>query len=315
MKKTAKTLLLSLLLTATAVPAFAFSDTTSDTNAIKIDSLQHSGILSGQPGGKFNPQSPMTFSAGVSAIVKGFNLSLAAFTFDKAPQASEQFPNLKDNVWYSDAFVIAAANGLDIPKDVQPNEPMSRELFVHLLSQAINLNGNFPTILRFNHVADEASLTPAYISSVQHLLNIGVSLLDKNDSFQPKQAITRSTAAGWLYDTTEYVARMKDKESSSPVNTASPLTDYHLSSVKVNDKISEVTISATAPTPGYALKVTSIVFEGSKALITTEVNKPDPEAIVAQVLTEIKTTTYIPAGYTPVFANQDLNDSETSAVK
>lgn len=320
MKKSARTFLLTLmLLVVAAVPAWAFSDTAGDANSAKIEALQASGILSGEPGGTFNPQGSLTFSAGVSALVKGFDLSLAAFTFNQAPQASDSFPNLQDNAWYSDAFVIAAVNGLDIPKEVKPGDVISRELFAHLLSQAVALSGNFPVILKYTEIKDGEAIAPAYANSIQHLLNIGVPLLDKDGRFDPKTAVTRSAAAGWLYDATQYVQTMKEQENGNgngngdPSQGRDPLTGYSLSTAKISDKISEVTIKAVAPTPGYALKVASIVFEGNRAVIYTAVSAPDPEAILPQVLTDVTTTAYIPDGFTAVLANSGSNSAPGGA--
>ncbi|WP_223067208.1 S-layer homology domain-containing protein [Paenibacillus caui] len=302
MKSLRMLLLTFLLLLTAAVPAWAFSDTQSDENAAKIDSLKDAGIISGEPGGKFNPQGSLSYASGVSAIVKGLKLNLDGYKFIRPPKASDSFPNVKDDAWYSNAFVIASVNGLGIPKNVQPNQAMSREVFAHLLSQAINKTGIYPTILKFTEIKDGPSITPAYSSSIQHLLGIGISLLDKDGNFLPKKAISRSTSAGWLFDSIEYVNKMKESENV-PVPGKDPLSQYSVSTVKINDKISEVTITAQAPTPGYSLKISSIQFKGDQAVIYTTVTKPDPGKIVAQVITEVKVTTYISSAFAPVLGN------------
>ncbi|GGA19972.1 S-layer homology domain-containing protein [Paenibacillus physcomitrellae] len=313
MRKSVRTFLLTLLLLSTAaMPAWAFSDTQSDVNADKIEALQKNHVLSGQPDGTFNPQGVMTYAAGVSAIVNGFQLTVPE---GKIPApVSSLSSKLKAEAWYSNAFTIAAANGLTIPKEVDPNAPMTREVLVNLLSQAINTTGNYPTILLYTHINDEESLNPAYASSVQHLLNIGFKLLDKDNNFLPKQTVTRSTAAGRLYDSLQYVKKMQEQEDGGlapgmshplipavPVND--PLTDYSLSVSKINDQVNEVTITANAPTPGYSLSISSIVFKDGQALLYTTVGKPDPAMIVPQVITETSASAYIPADYKPVLAN------------
>ncbi|ANS75223.1 hypothetical protein AWM70_11930 [Paenibacillus yonginensis] len=309
MKKSVRTLLLTLVLLSTAaMPAWAFTDTQSDINAEKIEALQKDHVLSGQPDGKFNPQGVMTYAAGVSAIVNGFQLTVPEGVTPVS--ASELSSKLKADAWYSKAFAIAAANGLTVPKEVDPNAPMTREVLVNLLSEAINTTGNYPTILLYTHLNDEESLNPAYASSVQHLLNIGFKLLDKDNNFLPKQTVTRSTAAGWVYDSLQYVKKMQEQEDgglapgmSHPMIPADSLTDYSLSISKVSDKVNQITITAQAPTPGYSLSITSIEFKDGQAILHTTISKPNPDMIVPQVITEVSTSTYISSDYKPVLAN------------
>ncbi|WP_138493323.1 S-layer homology domain-containing protein [Paenibacillus pinistramenti] len=309
MKKSVRTLLTALLLSTAALPAWAFSDTATDINAAKIEALESAHILNGQPDGKFNPQGSMTYAAGVSAIVSGFDLKLPAEKSTAADSAGQT----NSGAWYSKAFAVAAANGLTLPSGISPNSAMTREAFVNLLSEAINSTGNYPTILLYTDIKDSEELTPAYANSVQHLLNIGIKLLDEKGSFLPQQTVTRSTAAGWLYDGIQYVKLMKGQESSGAAPGAQPpilsvpandpLSGYALTVSKVSDKVNEVTISAQAPTPGYSLTITSIVFKGSQALIYTQSERPDSGSIVPQVITEIQTSTYISSEYEPVLAN------------
>ncbi|MBP1996855.1 S-layer homology domain-containing protein [Paenibacillus eucommiae] len=299
MKKKWMLLAMSIMLIFTmAQSAWAFSDIQSSPHAEKIQALKKAGILSGEANGKFNPDGKLTYAAGVSMIVKGLDVSFARFLFNKAPLASDYFTNVKDGAWYSEAFIIAHVNGLDIPKDVKPDQLMTKEQFAHHLFRAMEANGDHAYTMQFIMVKDEADITPAYSDSVQKLLITHIAELDKEQKFAPKTEISRGEAASWLFDAMEFVANTPVGPDPQP--EPNPLTDMKLESKAINDKVNEITISAQAPHPGYGFIVTGITFNGSEAIIHTETVLPDPDKMYPQVLTEIKLVTYVGSAYKPV---------------
>ncbi|MDF2668642.1 MAG: S-layer domain protein [Paenibacillus sp.] len=291
-----------MLLFTLSQSVWAFSDISSEPNAKQITALKEAGVVSGEADGIFNPRGKLTYAAGISMLVKGLNLSLAKFLFIKAPEASDYYTKIPNDAWYSDAFVIAQVNGLELPKDIDPNQIMTREQFAYHMFQAVEANGEHAYIMMYIMIHDEADVTPAYMGNIQKLLLTKIGTLDKDNNFHPKQEITRGEAAGWLQGAIEFVKQAPPAELPNP--TPYPLTDLKLSSKAVNDQVNEITLSAQAPHPGYGIRITSIEFDGERAIVHTASVMPDPDRMYPQVITEVKVVTYISSVYTPVLAAQ-----------
>lgn len=298
-----------LCLTLLSQSVWAFSDTQTDVNADKIASLKEAGILLGGPDGTFNPNEDLTHAAGVSMIVKGLDVSLARFYSTVAPLSdyisapNDYFTNMSNSAWFAEAFITAHLNGIDIPSDVNPEQAMTREQFAHLLSQAIDLNGPYPVKLMYAIVKDEADISPDYSASIQKLILTDIVSLDEENKFHPKAKITRSEAAGWLYDAIEFVKTTPAISLELDITPPNPFYQMELGIVPVNDDVNEVTVSAQAPHPGYGLRIASIVFDDDQAIIYTEAQLPDPDMMYPQVIVEVKAVTYISSEYKPVLAD------------
>ncbi|RUT35505.1 S-layer homology domain-containing protein [Paenibacillus zeisoli] len=302
-KKYSMLLLTTVLLLSAALPVSALQDTAPDLTANKINVIQI-------PGSSLDPQQKLDYASGINSIVKGLDLNLDTYRFIKKPEASDYFTKISNSAWYSEAFVIAQIHGLDIPKDITADTIMTREQFAHLLSQAIQVNEDYSTINRYNTITDEDSITPAYTSSIQNLLNLGISLLDAKLNFNPKSPITRSVAAGWLNESVDATKNLKAQADGRP------LQEYALSTKTIDGQVTEVEVSAQAPHAGYGLRISSIRYDQAKkvAVIYTEVVQPRPTGMYAQVITKVRDTAYIPSGYQVKLAVADPNtNTETTA--
>lgn len=300
--------LVAMMLFTLGQTVWAFKDVKNDANEQKISELKKLGILSGDKNDKFNPQSKLTYAAGVSLIVKGLKLNIDNIRFIKEPKASDYFPNLQDNAWYSQAFIIASLNGLEIPKTVKASDIMTREQFAHHLFKAMLTKGDYAFIEIFMQLEDEADINKDYMDSIQKLLISKIITLDSSNKFYPKKAITRSEAAGWLHDAIKFV-----KETTPiPDLPEQPALDLKLSVTAVNSDINKVTVSAQVPHPGYGLRIASIGFEGNEAIIYVETVMPDPDKMYPQVITDVKVSTYVDAKLKPVLP-VSAQSSESSA--
>ncbi|MBP3964300.1 S-layer homology domain-containing protein [Paenibacillus lignilyticus] len=293
------TMMLLLFLSASQ-SVWAFSDIKNDPNEAKIAELQKMGILSGS--GKndvFQPKGKLTYAAGITMIVKGLGLNIDNIRFIKEPKVTDSFPKMKDDAWYANSFIIASLNGLEIPRDTDPSALMTREQFAHHLMKGILRQGDFAFIDLYVVMKDEADVEQTYMDSIQKLLILKIAQLDKEQKFSPKSAVTRSDAAGWLHGAIQFV---KNTPPVPPVEepVPFPLYDLQLSSKAVNSEITEVTVSAQAPNPGYGLRISSISFEGDQAIIHVEPIYPDKDKFYAQVITNVKAVTYIASGFKPV---------------
>lgn len=184
----------------------SFKDLGTVTGIEKIISLKNQGLINGVTNTQFLPQSKVTAGQAVQFVSGGLQLSLAAILFIKAPLASDDFANVKDSAWYADAFINAHHNGIDIPKDIDPSETITKELFINLLVQGVEKVGNLPMInIDPVDIADDSELTPSYQGSVQRSLKYNITSLDADGKFHPQSEITRAEAAVMLYNALEYL--------------------------------------------------------------------------------------------------------------
>lgn len=290
-----------LLIAAPAAPAAAFPDIASDPNGDKIMALQEAGILEGGSDGLFRPEDKLTYAAGITMIVRGLGLNLDEVPFIQKPRANDAFDFVLDGQWYSEAFITASVY-LDVPRSVKPGLSMTRERYAHHLYRGIAAAGKFALPEPELFIEDEAGIAPEYRESVNMLLLTGIAALNGDKKFEPKRAITRSEAAGMLYEAVRFLRKLEETDREQLSAAPGPLTEISLASERLNESVKAVTIRATAPHPGYGIRVSSIVFEDNTAFIHVEPVMPDPERFYPQVLTEVNTVAYIGAEYEPVLA-------------
>ncbi|MGG6310903.1 S-layer homology domain-containing protein [Paenibacillus macerans] len=280
--------------------ASAFSDVKGDKEQKAIERLEKLGIIKGDRWGRFQPAQKVTSASAVSLIVQTLDLNFDTIRFVKMPKASDYYTKVKDNAWYSQAFVIANYYGLDIPKDINPAAKVTKEQFSHWLFKALSTKGEFFWTMQYTEIKDGKQINANYMDSIQKLLNAGIVSLDKNKNFQPNQPVSRSEAAGMLDRTLKFI---KDTQTT-PDPVLGKLYDFGLSTDVISSDIRKVTISAMAPHPGYGLEVSSIAFKDGKAIIDYRVLPPDQDSFYPQVISEVKAVTYIPAGFEPVLGAQ-----------
>ncbi|MEK4328988.1 S-layer homology domain-containing protein [Paenibacillus sp. FSL R7-0297] len=189
----------------------SFKDIDSVTGKNKINSLKQQGLIKGISDTQFLPASTVTTAQGVQFITGGLQLSLAAISFNKAPVASAIFSKVKDNAWYAEAFINAHYNDVDIPADIDPSKPITKELFTSLLIQGVEKAGNLPMInIVPVDIADADALEPSYQGTIQRSLKYNINTLDANGKFNPKSQLTRAEAAIMLYNALDYLNSRSD---------------------------------------------------------------------------------------------------------
>ncbi|ETT63291.1 S-layer homology domain-containing protein [Paenibacillus sp. FSL R7-277] len=189
----------------------SFKDIGQVTGKDKINSLKEQGLIKGISDTQFLPASTVTTAQGIQFISGGLQLSLAAIDFNKAPQASALFSKVKDNAWYAEAFINAHYNGVNIPANIDPAKPITKELYTSMLVQAVEKAGNLPMInLVPVELTDADALDPSYQGSIQRALKYKITALDASGKFNPKSNITRAEAAVMLYNTLDYLKSVSD---------------------------------------------------------------------------------------------------------
>ncbi|MBC8080987.1 MAG: S-layer homology domain-containing protein, partial [Gorillibacterium sp.] len=220
--------LCSVLLLSGAISAYAFSDIGKDPAEKEIRALQQKGVVVGVGNNNYAPRAELTYAAGIQLIVKGLGLNINAHLTKKELKPSSFFSKVKDDVWYSRAFVIAQMNGLDLPKDIEPNKALTKEQFAHLLFQAVETTGDYAFTKQWIVIKDEENIDPAYMHSIQLLLIGGMAELQQDQNFNPKQTILRSEAAKLLFNAMAFVRERSEAEGPSGVKPPSTMTlTYH----------------------------------------------------------------------------------------
>ncbi|NRS46479.1 S-layer homology domain-containing protein [Brevibacillus sp. HB2.2] len=206
--------LLALFTVSFAQPSFAattpFTDLGQSGAKDKILSLQQQGVIKGVDDSKFAPNETITAAQGIQLMVNAFDLSLAAVTFVKAPQATDYFSKADNDAWYAESLIIAAVNGLELPNDLDPNAEWTREQFIHQLMKVMETKGNLPMIkLVPVEIRDDEELTVDYQGSIQRALARDIIKLDKENKLHPKKAVTREEAAEMIYNALAYLKSHK----------------------------------------------------------------------------------------------------------
>jgi hypothetical protein len=196
-----------LMLTATGnvfAAGTAFKDLENNSAKDKIIALQDRGIISGMSDGVFSPDSKITAAQSIQLFVSAFGLNIDSIRFFRAPKATDYFKKAKDNAWYSQALIIGAMNGLDFPKDIDPNQNMTKEEFTYRLMIATEKYGQLPMInMMYLEYADADQVKVEYSGAIQRALKYGIVKLDADSKFNPKAELTRAEAAGQLYNALE----------------------------------------------------------------------------------------------------------------
>lgn len=183
-------------------------------NMQKIEALQGQGIIKGVSDMEFGPEEKLTAVQGISLIVRTTQISLAAIDFNIAPTAEGLFSKVKNDAWYAQDFISAHYNGVDIPADIDPSAPLTKEQFVHYLIQAVEATGQYPLIKMYIHIADMDDIDVVYQGTIQRSLLYRFTALDEAGNFDPTHVLTRAEAASILYEANDFLAFHRNQAAS-----------------------------------------------------------------------------------------------------
>lgn len=303
----ASLILMMALVFSSAV--LAFQDLPEGSEGAKILNLRDAGIIQGINHSKFAPNDKLTVAQAVQMIVKGFDLSIDS-TLDNNLTASDLFDHISDHAWYADAFIIAQLNGIDLPRNVQPEEDITREAFVHYLFQAMVSKADLAFIEIYILFEDEDEVTETYMNSVQKMLIANIASLDEERRFYPKQTITRAEAAVMLHDAIDYV---KKYAMDQPLNDG-----VNMNIEEIDDEILKVTLDwGEQANPGYRISIDRIEFDNlnKTAIINYSLHYPDPDKFYPQVITNPTAITYISSGYEVSIQHSPFGNASSSVTK
>jgi hypothetical protein len=200
------TAVLAILLQSQVFAAAGFTDIDDSPAKDMIISLQERGIVKGIGNNLFAPKDKVTAAQTIQLFVNAFDLNLDNVRFIKEPKATDYFINADNEAWYAEAFIIASVKGLNFPSDLDPNKKMSREEFTYYLVMSMETQYNLPMIkLIPADIADEKDITTEYSGAIQRSLVYGITSLDADGKFNPKEEITREEAASQVFKALEYI--------------------------------------------------------------------------------------------------------------
>lgn len=292
MKKRMISLLILMLMTTLALAPMtsAFNDTKGMKGEKHIQKLKERGIIKGDPGkSNYHPKESLTYAQAAVLLDEAFELSLAHIRFIKEPKASDAYRNVKDNQWYSEAFLHGYYNSLVFDENVKPNAAISREEFAYYLITQLDRKIDYSIIEIYLTYKDENKVKEDYKSAIQKLLILKIEELSTDNKFNPKKSISREEAAIWLENVLNFIDQQKAE--------ASHLSNITVNREAVSKEVDKVSIFATVPHPGYSAKISEIKFIDNIAYITLEEILPDPDMLYPQVITTITLNTFISSNY------------------
>lgn len=243
-------------------------------------------------------KSSIDAATAVSMIVKGLDLNIDNLRFIKEPKASDYYTKVRDDAPYAGDFIIAQYNGLNLPKDINPNAKVTREQFVKWLYGALSHKGEYAWIEIYLNVADAKQVTEGYMDSIQKMLIAKIVHLDSKQRFHPKNSVSRMEAEIMISRTVKFIVSSKPIPEPEPENPI--LLDLTMTLSEESKDVTKVTLSAMAPHPGYGLQITGIRFTNDEAVIEYLTTLPAPDKMYPQVITEVKAVTYISSKYKAV---------------
>ena len=305
----------AILTGSLASGAHAFNDLEGVAHADKIKEMRDRGIVSGTGSNKFAPHEKLSAQNAIPLIVKTLNLSLAAFTFVKEPLASDYFTKIPNDAWYAEAFVIAQVNGLPIDKDINPNEPVTREQFVHWLMHGLQKTGEYAFTEVYYTLKDEKQVSESYMNSIQTALNGGIVELSEDQSFRPKEPITRAEAVIMARNALDIVDSQNQPPHQTPEKDPIASGEVSVSKVKVNADIQKIVLDmGEKPHPGWNVTIVGIDFTGeTSAVVRYNVQYPDPAALYPMVITYPKAETFLSSAITDIRYEHVLTDASSAA--
>lgn len=311
MKKTTK-LLTAMLVTSSllgAGAASAFNDIQEEQPLQMVKELQAKGIIQGISADKFAPAKTITTAQAVQMIVNVADLKV------QPNYSGRSFDSVPKDAWFADAVNIAAQNGLSVSADMKWNEPITREGFATLLSEAIQKTGNYPVVMMYLHVADEDLMKEESRGAVQFLLLTKIAELDANAKFHPAKSLTRIEAAELAYNSIQFIE--EHQKNLIPEKPGQSEPDVSTSVVKVDDAQNKVTVTKEdLPNPGYGIKITSVDYvSDTEAVIYYKVLQPDPDKMYPQVISKSSDDVLVPSKYTKITVKAEGSEGILDSAK
>ena len=190
----------------TSLKLTMFTDVADSTYQQEIERLADEGIVQGMGDGSFRPEENLTYAQAAQLMVNMFDLSLAKFTFIKAPQASDFFTGVGDEAWYSEPMMVAALNGVSLEQNVDPMAFITRDDWYYMLVTSLESSMELPMInIIPSPIMDDTTLAIDHTGVIQRGLSYGLYDLMDDGRINGEAAMSRGQAAAILVNTLDYM--------------------------------------------------------------------------------------------------------------
>ena len=195
----------SMVTTSLKLPIF--TDIVGSSYQQEIERLIEEGIVQGMGDGTFKPEENLTYAQAAQLMVNMFDLSLAKFTFIKAPKASDFFSGVGDEAWYSEPMMVAAINGVSLERDVDPMALITRDDWYYMLVTSLESSMGLPMInIMPTEIKDDSTVSIDHSGAIQRGLSYGLYDLTDDGRINGEAAITRGQVAAIMVNTLDYMA-------------------------------------------------------------------------------------------------------------
>lgn len=187
-----------------STPATSFSDISSVPWAAQyIEELAKRGIVSGMGDGKYAPESPVTREQLVKMVVEGLGI--------KEDNTETGFADVSPDSWYASYIAAAVKHGIIngiSNTDFGVSDNISRQDMCVILYRVIKIAKiELTENAASNEFADSISISPYAVDAVNCLKTLGIVDGMGNNTFMPKEAVTRAQMAKVLCLVLEQVGR------------------------------------------------------------------------------------------------------------
>lgn len=235
------------------------------------------------------------------------SLSGSIFALKDDPSVTNDAVNVSEGLkMISEGLSV---DSITIPKDINPSQSMSKQMFAHHLFEAIQTTGEYHYIQIYLLIEDAKLIHTNYMNSIQGLLISKIVDLDENQKFHPKQPMTKKLANDMIQKAIQFIEEHQGNHHPG-------YDDDSVSSVveKVNEDINKVTVSwGEQPHPGYGISIAQIVFDQDVAIVYYQPHYPDPDMMYPQVIVYPKASTYVDSKYQVEI--KGFGDKSTSSVE
>ena len=204
-----RVLLLSLLLFCLLVAPNAgfaqtpFDDIQSNPAAADIEAVYEKGIMIGTAANKFSPDTFVDQAQLAVCLVRTFDLNYDYLKLKEAPVPFDYYDDVEDNLWYSEASIIAGhLNILNIAgRNFNPLQRVTRAEVASAIANSFAAKKlSVITTLIWPNYSDIADLTQEEQSAISFVFNAGIMRYPGNE-FRPDEKITRAELATILNQT------------------------------------------------------------------------------------------------------------------
>jgi|GEM_PF-4717153 len=189
-----------------------FNDIANHPAKEAIEYLVGRDVIMGYNNESFRPDAILAHAEAITLLTKAFDLKANE---QSQLHLNDLYTHLQEQKWYSHAYMMAHLNEIKLSKDVKINDTVTREQFASWIINQFDRIGPYPVIKMYINIADGEQISNDYTGDVQTLLLTGITKLSEEQTFRPKDAITRGEAAQWMAKAVEFADNLRAQQNQT----------------------------------------------------------------------------------------------------